>query len=191
MTTFSDLYASPRSKTFAAIADVDAIKTAIATVAATATYTGAGLNGAIGAAAFGITQTFTVKTRSNAGAYHIVDPIVVTGTNARGETITDSLYLTAENGNETIEGTIAFISITSIAVPAQHDTSGQFEFGVGDILFVSPAREIRAGAAGNIKIGFQDGGTDTQPVLAAERIPSLIFRVYSTGTTALPVTVYA
>lgn len=188
--SFTDIFPSLRTKTFAAIADVDAIKTAIATAAAPATYSGVALNGAIGAAALGVSQTFTVKTRANAGAYVTANPIVVTGLDWQGKIISESVSLTQTNGGETVQGTKAFARFTSIAVPAQNDTSGSFEFGVGDILLDMPARELRAGAIGDIKVGYQDGGTDVLPSIAAERHTVLAFRVYSTGTTALPVTVY-
>jgi len=184
---------SVASKTFAAIAVANAIKTSIATVVGAQNYTGAALNGAIGQGQFGVPQNVSVTTTTFASTYSIgaANPIVFTGTNEQGQVITESLLLTATGGNETIFGTKAFATVTGISVPAQLTTSGAFTFGVGDIVLETPCREIRAGAAGNVKVGYPDmTATDTIPLVVAERVTVAANRIYSTGTTALPVTIF-
>lgn len=183
---FNDLFPSPRCVTYTALADDDAIKTSIATVAAPATYSGGALNGAYGGT-FPLPQTVSVTTSSSVGSY-ILGAIVFTGTDQDGSVITESLTLTAVNGNETIKGTTAFATITSIVVPAQFDTSGTFKFGVFHLLLKSPMRKIRASAAGNLVLGFQDGNTDTLPCTAGEQQSVLALKVL--GTTSIGFTVY-
>lgn len=184
---------APRTYTFAAIADADGLKTSIATSTSVATYSGATLNGALanpGPATIPLTMNVSVTTTSQSNTYNITSPIVVTGTNAAGATITDSLTLTTDDGNETVAGTKAFATVTSIAVPAQSNTSGAFTFGVQNIVFDEAAREVRGGSAGNIVVGYDGSTTDTIPCLAGEHHKVFAKRIVSSGTTALPVTVY-
>ncbi len=54
----------------------------------------------------------------------------------------------------------------------------------------TPCRMIRAGADGNIKLGYSDGSSDTIPVKAGEHLPVLAVKVFSVGTTAFPITVF-
>jgi hypothetical protein len=54
----------------------------------------------------------------------------------------------------------------------------------------APIRMVRAGSAGNIKFGYQDGSEDVHPVLAGEHVPVIPAKIFQDGTTALPITVY-
>lgn len=190
MRAFEDDTARATQTYASVIAVTNAIKTSIATAVAPVVYSGGNLNGTIGAAVQAVTQLISVTTTTHAATYNIASPIVITGTNAKGATITDSLLLTLANGNETIFSTVAFASVTSIAVPAQADVLGTFVFGVGDIVLVDAIREIRGGAAGNIKVGYQGGFTDTFAALVGERYKVLATRIYASGTTAFPLTVF-
>src|SRR5574337_1095199 len=130
----TDLYSSPSTSSFASTwVDADAIKTSVATVASAVSYSGAALNGAVGAGAITPTKTISVTSSVSAATYNTTDPIVITGTNERGEVITDSLLLTAAGGNETIGGKHAFKTVTKIDVPAQLGTGGAFTFGILDL----------------------------------------------------------
>lgn len=181
---------SPWSRTFAAIADTDAIKTSIASAASIQTYITAALNGVYGVAVFPLPHLVTVTNTSSVGSY-VAAAITISGEDADGNTITDTLTLTTANGNETITSVRAFAKVTSIVVPAQVNTSGAFQFGVGDIVLPYPVRVIRAGSANALKVGYDDGSTDTVTLLAGERHTALVKRIYSSETTALPITVYA
>lgn len=156
---------SPRTRTYAtaaALKDVDAIKTSIATVAAPATYTT--FNGAIGGA-FDPPRAVTVKTSASVGSYTLT-AITFTGTYG-GQPVTDTITLTQTGGGETLYGDQPFDTLTSIAIAAMSDTSGAFEFGVGDV-YAGAGRFFRAvkavGGAGSIGLQF-DGVSDTLPVL--------------------------
>lgn len=150
----------------AALADTDAIKTSIATVAATATYTGGALNGVIGATAMVPARTVSVTTSANVGTYTGV-AIVVTGTDVNGLALSETLTLTAVDGNETIVGSKGFKTVTSIAIPAQFDTGGTFQFGVRDVMCSTPPKAVRCVGAGALKVGYEDGTTDTIADIAA------------------------
>lgn len=190
--TIGNISPSPWTKTLtAAPAIANAIKTSIATSTSVATYTGVQLNGSIGAAVFSLPQLVTVTNTNSVAAYNTTNAITITGENDQGVVITDTLLLTAANGNQTITSVKAFLKITSIAVPAQLTTAGAFTFGVSDIVFSSPIREIRAGAAGNLIVGYQDATTDTVPLAAGERHLAYMTKIVSAGTTALPITIYA
>lgn len=187
------LQAALWSRTVTTIAVANAIKASIATVAAPASYSTSGLNGAIGQAEFAVPQNVTVTTSSHGGSYAIASPIVITGLDPYGAVITENLTLTATGGGETIAGTKSFAQVTQIDIPAMTDTGGAFTFGVGDILLPSGNvfREVRGNSAANVKVGFIDGTSDTIPCTAGEHHKVAANRVYNTGTTVSSVTVYA
>jgi hypothetical protein len=180
----SSLEASPKTKTITTpLADDDAIKTSIATSTSVATYTGGAINGALAANQAPLAWTLTVTTSTHASTYNTVDPIVITGLDVEGNTITESLTLTAANGNETVSGTKAFSKVTQIVVPAQTDALGTFKFGVKDLVLVG-CRQIRCTAGAILKVGFEDGTTDTWPAaLDGERFDVDVKKIFSTGTT--------
>lgn len=61
------------------------------------------------------------------------DDVVVTGTNIRGETITENITMT-ENGSTLVAGSKAFATVTSIVFPVQDGAAATFIVGVGDKL---------------------------------------------------------
>lgn len=188
-------------KTYAAITDVDAIKTSIATALTEQTYTGAAINGAL-AAGIRFPQVPTVTTSAAPATYNTADAIVFTGTDEDGNAVTASVTLTNAGGNETVQAaaglgaTRGMATVTKIVVPAMLQLGGALEFGVGDlVLFAAgtkglPAWRLRAGGAGNIICCDQDGNADTLPAVGAgESWEVLAARVVAVGTTALPVTI--
>jgi hypothetical protein len=153
-----------RAKSFsrAALADVDGIKASVATQTSTDTYTGAELDGVEDSTDLVLPRTVSLTTTSVVGAYALAGH-VFTGT-YRGAVVTETLTTTLVNGGETLFGTQLFDTITQIDTPAHADTDGTLEFGVNDAAV--PAGEkvldgVKAHAAGNIGLEFQDGSTDT------------------------------
>lgn len=178
----------------AEVEDDDALKTAVATSLTAATYSGATLNGALanpGPAVMRLPQYVRVATSALAACYNITDPIVFTGT-LDGAVVTDSITLTDTDGNEAIDGDQAFDTVVSIAVPAQLKATGQFTFGVTDIVFSNkrPGIQIEFGAAGNIVVEFFDGSTETIVGLEGAKKEGLIKRIVDASTTADPLTVW-
>lgn len=180
------LESSPLTKTFAtALLDVDAIVTTLATVASPTVVSGAGLNGAMGATSIApFSRTLSVTTTAFASTYNTTDPIVVTGLDLDGNTITQNLLLTAAGGNQTIQGTKLFSSVVSIAIPAQLTTSGAFTFGVRDVGTVA-CRQLRANAAGNIKVKYSNGSLDTLLFAAGEKMDVRPVLIYGDGDTTV------
>lgn len=171
--------------TNAALLDTDAIKQSIATAASIATYTGAALNGVIGANTMVPPRAVTATLASNAGSYTASSTIVITGT-YNGATVTDTLTITGTDGGITLWGSQAFQTITSIVVAAQANTGGAFQFGVGDV-FPPPTQEgflaVEApDADGSIKVQYPSHD-DTLVVLKGSTKPVMAKRVYGNGTT--------
>lgn len=153
-----------KSVSFAAVANIaiaNGLKTSIATSASPANYSGVALNGTLAGTTMFPARTISVTTATHAASYNTTNPIVFTGTDPNGATITESLTLTQSGGNETVVGLKGFATVTSIAVPAQNDALGSFTFGVRDLILSELVRAIRVGGSGNLHVSYSDGSTDT------------------------------
>jgi hypothetical protein len=146
--------------------DDDAIKLSIATSVSAAVYSGAALDGVIGAGALNPTSLIDVTTGAHAATYNTTDPIVIEGTDWFGNFLTDSVLLTAAGGGEGVSSTKAFATVTKISVPAQLGALGTFKFGRGALAFQPATRAFEAGAAGSFKLFSATGkaATVTLPV---------------------------
>jgi hypothetical protein len=145
--------------------------------------------------AHGVARTVTVTLSSSAGSYNDEDPIVVTG--KRGGTIVTEEFLPpTANGNVTLRGSQAFDRVTSIAIPAQVDTSGAFTFGAGDLC--APAGDsfhaltVRDEAGGQLNVQYgegEDAPTDSFPVSGFALEPCAPTRVLTDPGLSAPTTV--
>lgn len=124
-------------------ADVNAIKTSIASSASAQSYSGTALNGAVGAGVMSPPRNITITT-SGHGDIDAVK-VLITGKDINGAALTEEITLT-NGGGVTNAGVKAFASVTSIAVPAQSGTGGALEFGFGDIIGLAKKLVSRAGA---------------------------------------------
>jgi hypothetical protein len=175
-----------------ALNDIDAIKTSIATVAAPVTYSPA-YNGVIGTINSMIpARTLTVTSAANPGSYVAGSTITITGTDAAGRVLVEVFTHVGTGGGETLVGTKGFETVTSILVAAQADTSGAWSFGVRDVLCDVKPYMIRANGAGDLKVSFDDGSTDTIPAMAAKEYitfaPTKVFG--DSGTTITGLTLF-
>lgn len=200
----SRLYPSWGTLKYADIDDVNAIKTAVATAAVSKSYSGADLDGVMANPGPALTKMhrLSVTTSASVGTYTITSAITATCTDQFGNTRTLSATLTAVNGNEIVEFTLAdgsdagAMTVTQIDVPAQNDANGQFEFGVTDVVFDQSARQIRGGAFGDVAVEYDAellSGTAHQDVLPCEQGEHhdvFVKKILDTGTTAFPVTAY-
>lgn len=151
-----------------ATADVNAIKTSIASSASIETYTGADLNGVVGEGVMSPPRNMTITTSSHVDIDAVA--VVITGTNIHGDIITDIVTLT-DAGNTTDVGNVAFSTVTQIVVPAQGGTSGALEFGFGSIIgFAAPVKfrngdpQVFAENEAGTPLGYDVlGGTYTAP----------------------------
>lgn len=197
--------------TQAAVIDDNGIKTAIATATSAVVYSGADLNGAfISISDWRLPRGLSVKTSASVGSFNTTDPIVYTGVDWFGDVATATAYLTSANGNEVVATPEGLCGVTSIAVPEQNDTSGQFEFGVRDIVldqqnsagrYVLHGRELVWGADGDILVGLIGDSLVADPTVASryretltgvesQSLPFFFTRVYGlASTTAWPLTI--
>lgn len=180
--------------TLAQLQDVDAIKTAIATSTSAQVYSGVALNGAAasgGTATARLPQAFCAKLSSAAGQY-VTEAIVATGTDENGAAATASVTPTTTDGNETIISTAGLVTATSIAVPAQTGTGGQFEFGFSDLVFGAswPCVQVMIGADGNIVVTFEDETAETITTLESQKLEGIIRRITRASTTVDPLTAF-
>lgn len=165
-----------RTVTFSSgvLLDADGIKTSFATAATPTTVTVASFNGAEISATTGaftkLPRTVTIGRSNSVGSY-TTTPIVITGKRGGAE-VTESLTPANANGNDTLAGTQIFDSISSIAIPAQVDTSGAFVIGVRDIC--APAGDtftgVEVAAAGTLYVAYGSGTgapTDGIPIATA------------------------
>lgn len=109
---------------------VNAVKTSFATSTDPETYTGGDFDGAVGDGPLAAPRTITITLAAAAGAYAVA-AIVITGTDVNDGPQTANLTPSGANGGETLETLKTFKSITSIAFPAQADTDGAFQIGIG------------------------------------------------------------
>ncbi len=194
----------PRTFTVVAadLTDTNAIKASVASAITAQSYTGSALDGGFldsgkyiklteaGNASRGLPRLLTATLSAQAGAYVSGSKITIVGTDENGREQTEQLTITTTDGPLTLTTTKAFIGITSIAVEAQASALGAFIFGIVDVVFNrdAPARYVRGGAAGTIKIGYGDGSFDLVPTLEGEHHPVMFTRIYASGTT-FPITI--
>lgn len=139
-----------RQQTFTnlAAASGNAIKTAIATVTSTVTYSGADLNGAIGAGSISPPRNITITTAgatpSDAPATAVITGLAIDGS-AQTETI--SVGQTAT----TVAGAKAFASVISIAPAAADGTGATLAFGTGNVIGLDSKLRDVGGVAGVVK----------------------------------------
>lgn len=165
------------------LSDVNGIKTSAATIASETTYLPAVMDGA------GITvgslnkcaRTVTATLAANAGSY-VASAITITG-RFGGDVVTDTLTPSDADGGETLYGDQPFDTITSIVIPAQVNTGGAFEFGVGDICAPKGDRfiAVRCDTAITLHVQYGEGsankttdahtlGADTIDPIAPSRV---------------------
>jgi len=141
--------------------DTNSIKLSIATAVTDSLYVTANFDGVNGGTLAAPGVNVSVTSGASVGTYKTgaSNPIIFTGLDAHtGETVSESLLLTAANGGETIVGKQLFAgAMVSISVPAQNDASGAFEFGTGaSVAIVPPARGVYIGATGDLVAALVD-----------------------------------
>ncbi len=183
-----------RTVTYAALAVANAIVTSLASTTGIQTLTGAGLTGAIGAARMPLPRTLTVTLSTHAAAYVAASTVVITGLDCDGLIISETFTIVGTGGGVTIVGTEAFIKVTSVVIAAQATALGAFTVGVRDVVCnpLTLPEGFRVGGAGNLKLGYPDGTTDTLTSLAVNTTipcnPSIVYG--DTDTTATLITLF-
>lgn len=127
-----------------ALASVNAIKLAIASVASVVSYATTDLDGAVGAAVMNPPRNITVTT---AGATPADAPATatITGLDANGAALVETLTV-AQTATIAV-GVKAFAKVTSIALPAADGVGATLAFGFGALLGLGKKVKSRAGLA--------------------------------------------
>lgn len=139
-----------RQQTFTNLAasDDDAIKTAIASSTSVATYSGAALNGVIGAGAISPPRNILITTAGGTPA-DAPATATITGTAVDGSAQTETINV-AQTGT-TAAGVKAFATVTSIALPAGEGTGATLAFGTGVVVGLdSKLRDVGGAANGGV-----------------------------------------
>lgn len=116
------------------------------------TVSGASLNGLVGGAAMSIPRSINFIFSSSAN-WNSATPIVVTGLNSRGTTVTENIPVPS-GGGSTVKGVRKWKQITSIAIPAQGGSSGTYTMGIN-------ARTLAETGDAILETGASTTGTQT------------------------------
>jgi len=139
-----------RQQTFTNLAAsaATAIKTAIATTTSTVTYSGADLNGSIGAGAISPPRNILITTAGGTPA-DAPATATITGLAIDGSAQTEAISV-AQTGT-TAAGVKAFASVTSIALTAGQGTDATLSFGTGVVVGLdSKLRDVGGATNGGV-----------------------------------------
>ena len=120
--------------------DLNGIKTAFALAAVDTTYSGAGLNGAVGGLPLDVARNITIRAITGGGEATEAHDVVVTGLDYYGLPLSETITVGARGAGEdvTTQGNYAFKVVTSIFVTADATLApGDYEIGFGKKLGLS------------------------------------------------------
>lgn len=141
-------------------ADVDAIITAITSSTSIQTFSGATLNGVVGATEMQPARTITLVL-SNHADWDATNATLV-GVNHLGQTVTETLAI-PNGGNATVTSTTRFKTVTSLAIPVQAGTGGTATVGISaltsglalvDFLGIAVRQPVKSGVFANSLYGY-------------------------------------
>ena len=149
-----------------------AVRLDFATSAAPAVYSGAALDGAIGAAAISPRRPVAIVLSGDPASFAIGSTVTIEGTNALGLAISRTLTIAA--APSTLTTNCDFATVTSVAVDAQAGTAGTISVGLGPfsglgsvLLDALGAMQIWATKAATprlLTIKGSDAGKPTRPL---------------------------
>ena len=162
-------------------ADVDAIVTAITSSLAIQTFSGATLDGVVGALEMQPARLVTLVL-SNHADWDATNATLV-GVDHNGQVATETLVI-PNGGNATVTSTTRFMSVTSLAIPAQTGVGGTATVGVAALTATMTISAYRGVAVRQpIKTSISSGGlygfpgitstTVTADYVDAEIVPCL------------------
>lgn len=177
--------------------DVDGILESVSTSATAVDLTPEDYDGAVvtsSGAWIKLPRSVTITLSEAIGSYDPEVPIVLTGKRG-GIPVTEELTPSTADGGETLRGWQVFDQPPDIAIPAQVDTSGAIEIGVGDIGTPQPGERfamVRLAAAGQINVAYGEASTDptdSYAALANAIEPIAPTRILTSPTLAVPTAV--
>ena len=120
-----------------------AIKTAAASAASASSFSGAALNGSIGAGAISPPRTILITTAGTTPA-DAPATATITGVDVNGAVISETINV--PQTATTAEGAKAFAKVTSITMPAGEGTGATVAFGTGLKVGLAQKAKVRGGA---------------------------------------------
>lgn len=129
----ADIYLVRDVFTTPIVADVDAIMTAFAAPAVETQYSGADLDGVLGAGVFTYPRNLTFKGTTGLGEALLSKDVVIQGLDVYGQIQTETLTLSAIGASTTVTdaGLYAFTKILSLTFDADAGVVGDYEVGFG------------------------------------------------------------
>lgn len=126
-------------------ADDDAIKASFVTAVAARSFTGAALDGVIGAAILTPPRVLVVTTAGPDASFPGPFNVVVIGRDVFGNRLTESFAITAGSNPGAVAGIKAFARVTEIQVPASPDALGSIKVGTLTLMGLGLPLKYRAG----------------------------------------------
>lgn len=149
-----------------------AIKTSVASAATAQSYSGAALNGSIGAGAINPPRPPTVTTSGTLASLVAGSQVVFTGLNGLGMVITSTATIGAALG--TFAGDYDLSSVTAIDVDAQAGTAAAFTFGTGARAGLGTIVMRRAGLVSLTMTGYRTRTLPIQMVVAGQEMGTVM-----------------
>jgi len=172
-------------------ADVDAIKTSFTAPAADTTYSGAQLDGVVGAGELDYARNIVITGTTGGSEALDGGTAVVYGVDTNGQPIQENFTLGAigASTSDTATGVQAFAKVTAVLIPADASgTPGAYEVGFGDLLGL-----IRPLSQGGLLAEFEDNavpGTPGTIVLSGTSAPNGTYSPDSSPDGSLDFIVY-
>lgn len=149
-------------------ADVDAIITAITSSLAVQTFSGATLNGVVGALEMQPARLVTLVL-SNHVDWDATNATLI-GVNHQGQATTETLAI-PNGGNATVTSTTRWLSVTSLAIPAQSGVGGTATVGVSALTATMTISAFRGVAIRQpIKTTISSGGLYSFPGITSTTV---------------------
>lgn len=161
-------------------ADPDGIKTSFATSTSEVTLRAADYDGdEVSSGLLQVARNVTLTLAANAGSYN-TDPILIFGVDAQGRSVSETVTPSSEDGGETLSSVNVFVGEVTIKIPAQQDTSGAFEVGVGTAVSINPPCDsLFVATAGTMVVALVDDFDHTMTIGSSENNFTIPYAVKS------------
>lgn len=161
-------------------ADPNGIKTSFATSTSAVTLRSEDYDGAeVSGGELEVPRDVTITLASNAGSYN-TDPIKISGVDAQGEAVQETVTPSGTDGGETLTSAHLYLGKVQVEIPGQQDTNGAFEIGVGTAVAINPPCDVLfVATAGTMVVGLTDDFGHTITLGTTENLSTLPYSVKS------------
>lgn len=165
-------------------ADPDGVKTSFATSTLAVTLRPEDYDGVVvsGSGKLNSARNITITLASNAGSYN-TDPIKISGFDAQGQRVQETVTPSTEDGNETLTSIHMYVGDVLIEIPAQQDTNGAFEIGVGVAVSINPPCDaLFIGTAGTVVVQLADDFGHTMSLVTGSNNETIPYSIKSVNS---------